>query len=252
MKLVLSFFILLNLILGIILLKIKVTANSLTGETYEDLWNSDSFTQDKFNLDRINKSYENFVSEQNDILRELEEKLEAIDSYEEVEVRLKGFDKLMTNTFKYMALLLVSPLKGLLPSVATEMLITRNTISNLRNNLKWEESRKMVYTAIDYDSSIKSAIANVEDVGSLVNKTLEDVARLKKEFNDRFKEYEYEFPEYKETIKKLNKMENAIVGNRVKLSNTVDKLKRDKMINEKKLKRVKKLNENSVEIVTSE
>lgn len=39
----------------IIVINGKVTANSLTGETYEDLWNSDSFTQDKFNLDRINK-----------------------------------------------------------------------------------------------------------------------------------------------------------------------------------------------------
>ena len=40
----------------IVVINGKVTANSLTGETYEDLWNSDSFTQDKFNLDRINKS----------------------------------------------------------------------------------------------------------------------------------------------------------------------------------------------------
>ena len=148
-----------------------------------------------------------------------------------------------------MALLLVSPLRGLLPSVATEMLITRNTIKNLRSNLSWEESRKMVYTAIDYDSSIRYALANIEDVSNLVDSTLDDVVRLKKEFNDKFKQYSFEFPEYEETIRRLNKMENAIFGNKVKLNNAVDKLKRDKIINENKLKRVKELNDESVKIV---
>lgn len=34
----------------------KVTANSLTGETYEDLWNSNAFTNDKFDIDNINRN----------------------------------------------------------------------------------------------------------------------------------------------------------------------------------------------------
>lgn len=207
----------------------------------------EDFKNNVVNLDKINNSYVRFVDEQNEFLKDLEEKIANIDSYEQVELHLKGFDRLLNNTFKYMALLLVSPLKGLLPSVATEMLITRNTIKNLRNNLKWEETRKMVYTAIDYDSSIRYAIANVEDVSGLVDNALDDVVRLKREFNDRFSQYSSELPEYKAVIKKLNKMENAIAGNRVKLNVTMDKLKHDKMVNENKLKRVKKLNDNQVE-----
>lgn len=207
----------------------------------------EDFKDNVVNLDKINISYMNFVSEQNKFLKELEEKIGNIDSYEQIDLHLKGFDKLLSNTFKYMSLLLISPLKGLLPSVATEMLITKNTIKNLRSNLKWEETRKMVYTAIDYDSSIRYAMSNVSDVSSLVDSAMDDVARLKREFSDRFSQYSYQMPEYKEIIKKLNKMENAIAGNRVKLNVTMNRLKQNKIANEHKLKKVKKLNENAVE-----
>ncbi|MBP3800664.1 MAG: hypothetical protein J6I85_01325 [Clostridia bacterium] len=43
-------------VIQVVIVNGAVTANSLTGETYDDLWNSDSFTKDKFNLDRINES----------------------------------------------------------------------------------------------------------------------------------------------------------------------------------------------------
>lgn len=40
----------------IIVINGKVTANSILGETYEEMWNSNIFTNDKINIDKINKS----------------------------------------------------------------------------------------------------------------------------------------------------------------------------------------------------
>lgn len=208
----------------------------------------EDFKDNLVNIDKINRSYISFVGQQNEFLKDLEEKISNIGVEEQVEYHLKGFNQLMANNFKYMGLLLLSPLKGLLPSIATETLITRNTLKNLRRNLHFEETSRMVYTAIDYDSSIKYAIANVEDVSNLVNSTLSDIVKLKKEFTDKFSGYP-DLPEYRDTIRKLNKMENAIIGNQVKLGVTMDKLKKNKQINEKKMKRVKKLND-TAEVVT--
>lgn len=203
----------------------------------------EKFKENVVDVDKINESYVSFVKKQQKFLDELDEKIANIDSYEEIEYRLKGFNKLLGNSFKYMGLLLLSPFKGLLPYIATETLITKNNLKNLYNNLEWEENKKMKYTAIDYSNSIKFAINNVNDVSKLVDTTLTDIVKLKAEFNKKFQEHCYKYPEYQETIKKLNKIENMIVGNKVKLNVTIEKLKQREKINENKMIRVKKLNE---------
>ncbi len=203
----------------------------------------EKYKENVVDVDKINESYVGFVEKQQRFLNELDEKIASIDSYEKIEYRLKGFNKLLGNSFKYMGLLLLSPFRGLLPYIATETLITRNNLKNLYDNLEWEENRKMVYTAIDYSNSIRFAINNVNDVSKLVDMTLTDIVRLKAEFNNKFREHCYKYPEYQETIKKLNKIENMIVGNKVKLNVTIEKLKQREKLNENKMKKVKKLNE---------
>lgn len=98
-----------------------------------------------YDVSRENVRYDSFVKNQELILRELNEKLLSIDSYEKVTYRLKGFGQLLGNSFKYLGLLLVNPLKGLIPGIATQTLIVKNLVHNLYNTLDWEEQRKIVY-----------------------------------------------------------------------------------------------------------
>lgn len=205
----------------------------------------DKLKNDVYDVDRESDRYDNFVRKQELLLRDLEEKVSRIDSYERVTYKLKGFNQLLGNSFKYLGLLLVNPLKGLIPGIATQTLVTKNMIRNLYNNLEWEENRKMVYEAIDYSDSIKAAINNLDDTSLLVNSTLEDIIGLKQKYKSQFSQYENEIPGYKDAIRKINKMENAILGSKIKIELMKQRMKEKEKQNSNKLKMVKKLQDSA-------
>lgn len=202
----------------------------------------EKFKDEVYNVDRENDKYMNFVLQQEEFLRDLERKVSKINSYEDVSYHLKGFNQLLGNSFKYIGLLLVSPLKGLIPSIATQTIITKNMVKNLYNNLDWEENKKMVYEAVDYSESINRAIYDLDYTSSLIDSTLEDIIMLKEKYKKQFGIYGNEISQYKEVIKKLNKIENAMLGNKLKMDIARTKMKEKEKENSAKLRMVKKLN----------
>lgn len=196
-----------------------------------------------FDVDKENERYTNFVREQELLLNQLDENISFIDSIEQTTYRLKGFGHLLGNSFKYLGLLLVSPLKGLVPGIATQTLITKNIIHNLYNNLEWEENKKIVYDTIDYSTLINSAINNLDVTSSLIDSTLEDIVKLKSKYKEQFGKYEGFFSEYQDSIKKMNKIENAVLGSKIKINKIKQKMLENEKKNSSKLKKVKKLND---------
>ena len=197
-----------------------------------------------YDVEYGNRNYDIFVRNQNDLLESIANNVSKINSYEEVNYRLKGFNELFKNTFKYFGLLMVNPLKGIIPSIATQTLITGNIIKNLYNNLEWEENRRMVYEAIDYSSMISNAITDLDNTSRIVDMTLEDIVHLKMKYNEKFKQYQGDFLEYKDIMHKISDMENKILGNKIKIEIMKKKALDQKMANEKKLMLVRELNEN--------
>ena len=205
--------------------------------------NFEKLKHDVYNVENINSNYDSFVNTQNQLLKEIDQNVSKINSFEQVDLHIKGFNELFRNSFKYFGLLMLSPLKGIIPSIATETLITGNLIKNLYNNLEWEENRKMVYEAIDYSSIINNAISDLEGTSRIVDVTLDDIVHLKMRYNDKFKKYQGDFLEYQEIMRKLNDMENKILGNKIKIEMMKKRALDQKRANEKKLVLVKKLNE---------
>lgn len=196
-----------------------------------------------FNVDKENERYINFVREQELLLKQLDENILFINSFEQTSYRLKGFGHLLGNSFKYLGLLLVNPLKGLVPGIATQTLITKNIIHNLYNNLEWEENKKIVYDTIDYSILINSAINNLDVTSSLIDSTLEDIIKLKRKYMEQFGKYEGFFSEYQDAIKKMNKIENAILNSKIKINKMKQKMLENEKKNSSKLRKVKKLND---------
>ena len=205
--------------------------------------NFEKLKKDVYNVSRANDGYNRFVDSQNDLLNELNKKVDKIDSYEDVSYNLKGFNQLLFNSFKYLGLLMMSPLKGIIPSIATETLITKNVVSNLFNNLEWEEKKKMVYTAIDYSNVIGGAINDLENTGRIVDTTLEDIVNLKIKYNENFRMYQGDFFEYEQVISRINDMENKILGNKIKIEMMRKKMLDKERANYKKLQLVRELND---------
>ena len=195
-----------------------------------------------YNVDRTNEEYNSFVKNQNEFLNDLDNKIAKIDSYEEVNYKLKGFNQFLFNSFKYVGLLMLSPLKGVIPSIATETLITKNVVGNLYNNMEWEENRRRVYSAIDYSGIINGAINDLDYTSRIVDGTLEDIVNLKIKYNEEFKKYQGDFLEYEEVIRKINDMENKILGNKIKIEIMRKKMLEKEKQNSKKLELVKELN----------
>ena len=205
--------------------------------------NFDSLKDNVYNVEKMNESYDSFVRDQNKFLNDLEEQVSKINSYEVVDYKLKGFGKYLFNSFKYLGLLMMSPLRGVVPSIATQTLVTKNVVSNLYQNLEWEENRKMVYDAIDYSSSIAGAINDLDSTDRVVDSTLDDIIRLKMEYNSKFRMYQGDFSEYEEVIRKINDMENKILGNKIKIEIMKSRMREKERENEHKLKLVRKLND---------
>ena len=89
-----------------------------------------------YNVDKEKQRYDLFVRDQEILLKQLESKVNDIDRIENVKYNLKGFSQLLSNSFKYMGLMLLSPFRGLAPSIAIHTAMTKNVIHNLHNNLE--------------------------------------------------------------------------------------------------------------------
>lgn len=204
----------------------------------------DKMKCDLYDVDGEKERYDIFVRQQELLLKDLNDKVSKIDSYENVTYRLKGFNQLLGNSFKYLGLLLVNPLKGFVPSIAVQTITTKNMIKNLYNNLEWEEERKTVYEVIDYSMSINSMINDLDNMSLMINSTLEDIIVMKAKYVKEFSQYENSFSEYKDAIKKIEEIENVLLGNKIKVEMIQRKMIEKEKENESKLKMVKKLNTN--------
>lgn len=195
-----------------------------------------------YNEELEQRRYNSFVSSQSAILRTLDEKMQNIDSHEVITYKLKGFNNLLFNSFKYLGLLIGSPLSGIFPGIAIQTAVTKNMIRNLYFSLEWEKERKMVYETIDFSTTISAALNDLGHTLNLVNATLDDVRKLKEKYKKDFSKYQSSMSEYLEAIKKLNKIENSIINNKIKIQLMQEKMRAKEKENDEKLKLVKKLN----------
>ena len=193
-------------------------------------------------IGKVNDSYAQFVSQQNQFLSELSNKISNIDSQEVVSYKLRGFGKYVSSTFKYLGLLMLTPLRGVFPAIATQTVIAHDMVHNLRKQITLEEKRKMVYKAVDYENSINYAIGDLGHTSNLLDSTLEDLARLKKEYNEKFREYQGDFMEYHDVISKISSMQEAMINNRIKVEIMKNKAKTYLVTNDNKMKLVRKMN----------
>ena len=198
---------------------------------------------DVYNIERVNESYDSFVSEQNKLMADLSSKISLIDSREVSNYRVKGFGKFLFHSFKYFGLLMLNPLRGFLPSIATQTIITRNIVHNLHDKLKVEEEKHTVYDAVDYSALIYRASRDIDYTSGELDNTLDDLEKLKIEYNDRFRQYQGDFSEYYSVINRITAMQEVMINNRIKLEIIRNQLKRHSYENKHKLKLVRKLND---------
>lgn len=197
----------------------------------------DNLFKYSFEFSRFN----NFIEGQNSIIEDMKDKVGEINSYEEKATKFIGYDKLLFNNLKYISLLLLSPLKGLFPVIATSTLATKSTIDLLKKQVHIEESKKIVYTAENYEKQITTNISSVNDMKYLISSSMSDIKKIKEKLQqDKSLSFSLE---YKNIMGKINDIEIVLNNNKNKLDIIETKLNGYKKINSDKLVKVRKLNE---------
>ena len=191
-------------------------------------------------LDDVEKDCLDKIDRHNKYLSELASKIDIINRQEYVTTHLKGLGELVGQGLKFIGLKMLSPLSGIIPSIAVNTLMTKKVIGDMYNNLHYEEVKHVSYSVVNYDSELASKIVDIGYTEELINSTLKDIKKLREDF---LLQYNSNIPGYSDTLKKINDIENIIYRNQNKVNIVKNKLIKNKKVNEDKMIKVKKLNE---------
>ncbi len=191
-------------------------------------------------VDKVNKECSFEMDKQNEYFSQLMSKINDINREEYTTYHMRGLGQLITQSLRYMGLMLTTPFAGLIPGIAVSTLNARRMIGNIYHNMRVEEEHHVRYEAIDYDREISGKITDIDYTSNLIDDTLKDIERLKEDF---MLQYDSRVPGYDDTLKKLNKMERVIFQNQNRVEIIRKNLRASKKINENKMVRVRRLND---------
>ena len=181
------------------------------------------------------------IEKNNNYLEELSKKVDKISERKYVESKLKGMNGFLTSSLRYIWLLSLTPLRGILPGIGARTVATRKLLHNMLKNMHYEKQEKIIYSLGNYESEINNKIYDIDSLNYNIDLALEDVQKLKKEFKDYF--LSYSFKEYDKAYKKIELIEKNIIDNKNKVYLIKEKLIKSKELNRNTLTKVKKLND---------
>jgi len=227
-----------NLELEIIKLEIKKEEKiEKKGLKPLDIW---KLSYDLIDVDKVNYNCNKLIIEQQKILDNLNKKINNISSLEKKEYNVEGLGTFLGSLFKYLGTLFVAPFSGLMPGIAISTLATKKVVNNLADNIKIKEKTKTIYAASDYENDIINSIHDLSSMDDLIDSTLEDIYKIKKELKSKLGSNSRE---YENIISKINKLESNIQNNKYKVHILKTKMEQNKKINKDKLVKVKVLNQ---------
>ena len=193
------------------------------------------------NLSEIESCCNLIIAKNNKYLEELTSKINKIDKGKYVEKKLKGMNGFLSSTLRYIGLLTLTPLRGIIPGIAARTVATRKLLNEMLKNMHYETKEKVIYSAINYTSEINNKLYDIDSISDNIDGAIDDIAKLKKEFQDYFSIYNLE--EYENAYKKILLLENNILNNKEKIKIMKEKLIKNKKINNDVLTKVRKLNQ---------
>ena len=193
------------------------------------------------NLSEIESCCNLIIAKNNKYLEELTSKINKIDKGKYVEKKLKGMNGFLSSTLRYIGLLTLTPLRGIIPGIAARTVATRKLLNEMLKNMHYETKEKVIYSAINYTSEINNKLYDIDSISDNIDGAIDDIVKLKKEFQDYFSIYNLE--EYENAYKKILLLENNILNNKEKINIMKEKLIKNKKINNDVLTKVRKLNQ---------
>ena len=195
------------------------------------------------NLDEINNRCDDIIKNNKIYLDKLSSKIGTINKTKYTKYKLQGLNNLLSTSLKYIGLLSLTPLRGILPGIAAKTYATRKLVGSMYHSLHYEKQEKIVYSFENYNLELNNRICSISTVEENIDLALQEISNLKGEFIDKF--LKYNLPEYNEAYKKIELLEQDVLNSRKKISLMKNKLIENKKTNKETLTKVRKLNSNS-------
>lgn len=192
------------------------------------------------NISEIENCTSKIINKNKMYLEELSKKVDKITEEKYIEKKLEGMNGFFTSSLRYIFLLTLTPLSGIFPGIAARTIATRKLLHGMLENMHYKTQEKSLFLADNYLDEINNRIYDIKDLEDNIDSAIEEVKKLKKEFQDEF--LAYNLPEYDKTYKKLELIEANILNNKEKTRIIKEKLIKNKTLNKNTLLKVRKLN----------
>lgn len=200
----------------------------------------DAYVESSKEFQKIGLKMDKFLIKQENNMNKLASHIEKITSKEIVEKQIKNLDKLLYYDAKYFFALMLTPLKGVFPSIAMNAVATKKMVDNIRKTVHIEEIKKTVYEAPDYLKELDYTLYSLADVGMILDSNIDCLKSLEIEIKEKFQNYDPEKTE--QILNNITKMRKILDNNRYKLEKVKNSVYGNIKKNEKVKKKVKELN----------
>ncbi len=191
---------------------------------------------------KFEKDCESYIQKQNQYIEDIQRKVGQIDVSQITNYKLKGFGDLVGSVFQYLSLRFRMPFSSTLSGIFFRSYMANRMLCNLRSALRLEKVTNTRYQVEDFQFELNEKIHTLDYNYENISKAIGNVKGLKEEFMEQ---YQYDLPGYNEILRKINEIESLVYQNKEKLDIIRDKLKKNKLINEKTLKRCRILEQES-------
>ncbi len=193
--------------------------------------------KDKYaDFDKFSKELLQFQNEQDNILREMNQKLaNAISIQEKIEVKIVGMRKQNERILKLIVAQMALPGARSAKGIATATLLSLYFMKNLMHP-KTQTRKYKVINVQDYQKEIESSIEAMDGILTLLTKTSTEIDKVMENIEKEFKDYLDTIPECKKLLEEMKKIKSMISEKEYELERTKQQQQQNLEKNEAKVK----------------
>lgn len=202
----------------------------------------EEFENSYSSIEKVSKYIASFSKEQNDLIKNIQDKVNEssiITKTAELQTELYlDYSKILASTLLMAATTMIPPTKA---GNILKLGLMTISIANFTNAIKTTTKEKKVTTKtnyIDYESTIKSGLGNINNLDTLISNSIQDIKYLKKHFIKEMEEYKYAIPEYTDLLVKLDSVEKELISKKDIAKEYEEKLQNTLKKNNAKVKRL--------------
>ena len=202
------------------------------------------FNKSKENISKLKNIEDDIAYElkcQEEIVNDMYKKASYYERQVSKQIEIIGHRRILSSLFRIAGGILTIPLTGKnLFGVALGSTMINKGIKEMNKSLETKERIVINYKYEDISKKISEVKDKVEYINLVLTDSLNEIKKLKVNYNTLFKSYNNILPEYTSILENINALENKLIQNQNKLNNMDKKLDVEREMNKQKLKIVEK------------